>query len=110
MSNILKSEKPHMKIILNLCKDNMKTVTGRNLNLLKSKYNCDSINDLISMKGDIKHQRVHALSEDEQWKIPLIEELCLVKNNNLDLDFDEKFIDSTLKMTSLLTKLLKISF
>ena len=54
MSNILKSEKPHMKILLNHCKDNMNTVTGQNLSLLKSKYNCDSIQDLVSLKASIK--------------------------------------------------------
>ena len=54
MSNIFKSQNPQMKILLNHCKNNMNTVTGQNLSLLKSKYNCDSIQDLVSLKASIK--------------------------------------------------------
>jgi len=39
--------------------------------------------------------RVYELQDEEKWKIPLLEELCLVNNQNLDLDFDEEFIQTT---------------
>ena len=48
------------------------------------------------MKYIIKNMRVYELQDEEKWKIPLLEEICLVKNQNLDLDFDEEYIQTIL--------------
>ena len=96
IGNIIQSKKPHMKIMSNLCIHNLTTVTGRNIEFLMSTYSCQSISELMSMKYDIKNRRVYELQDEEKWKIPLLEELCLVNNQNLDLDFDEEFIQTIL--------------
>ena len=96
IGNIMQSQKPHMKILSNLCSYNLTTVTGRNIEFLMSSYSCQSITELISMKYIIKNMRVYELQDEEKWKIPLLEEICLIKNQNLDLDFDEEYIQTIL--------------
>ena len=40
--------------------------------------------------------KVYTLSDQEMWKINLIEEVALLRKDHLDLDFDQDQLDSIL--------------
>ena len=52
--------------------------------------------ELVNDRNQIKKSRVYPLSENENWKISLIEELALVKKGQLENGLDETSIDDIL--------------
>ena len=85
-----------LKILLNTCVSNLNTVTGQNIGFLLSKFKKLSLDELILDKSQIKNSKVYSLSQEEVWKISLIEEISLSKKNLLDINFDEEELEAIL--------------
>ena len=60
------------------------------------KFKKDSIDQLIMDKQKLKNLRVYSLPEEENWKVNLIEEISLLKKNQLDIAFDPKQLETIL--------------
>ena len=64
--------------------------TGQNIQLLCDKYSKQSLGQLIADKTTIKKARVSPLSENEEWKLKIIEEVSLILKGQLDNEFDDE--------------------
>ena len=60
------------------------------------KFKKDSIDQLILDKQKLKNLRVYSLPEEENWKVNLIEEISLLKKNQLDIAFDPEQLETIL--------------
>ena len=60
------------------------------------KFKKDSIDQLILDKQELKNLRVYSLPEEENWKVNLIEEISLLKKNQLDIAFDPDQLETIL--------------
>ena len=61
------------------------------------KYDINSVKDLTNAKIEIKHKRVYPISNDEEWKPKILEELALMKLGLLECQLDEEEIDNILE-------------
>ena len=52
--------------------------------------------DLVADRDKLKKSKLCSLSENESWKISIIEELALVKKGQLEFGLDEESIDEIL--------------
>ena len=52
--------------------------------------------DLVADRDKIKKSMIYSLSENESWKISIIEELVLVKKGQLEIGLDVQSIDQML--------------
>ena len=73
-------------------------MTGQNVRFLLAKFKKQSLDQLILDKAKIQKSRVYFLSEEEAWKINLIEEISLCKKNQLDIQFDEEELEAILSL------------
>ena len=89
-SSLHHSKKIHVKALFSACKNDLRTVTGQNLNYLMEKYNAPTIQDLFDMKFDISHKAVYPIDDNEKWRINFLEDLvCMRANTDADLTTDE---------------------
>ena len=74
----------------------MNSITGQNLHFLMQKFNKVNIDQLILDKQKLKNLWVNSLPEEENWKVNLIEEISLLKKNQLDIEFDPEQLETIL--------------
>ena len=88
--SLLFSKKLEVRLLFNLCKYDLTTVTGTNLKKLMTTYECSSIENLIDTKSQISMKSVHPMKEEDQWKVLLLEDLVELRDGrseaNLSLD------------------------
>ena len=60
------------------------------------KFKKTSIDQLILDKQELKSLRVYSLPDEEKWKVKLIEEISLLKKNQLDIEFDTEQLETIL--------------
>ena len=96
IDNLRNSSKDLLQLIYHSCSSNLGSVTGQNIRFLTDKFNLPDIDQLILLKSKLKTMKVYTLSDQEMWKINLIEEVALLRKNHLDLDFDQDQLDSIL--------------
>ena len=75
----------------------LSSLTGQNVNFLMYKYKKTDLKALVMAKNSIKKARVHPLPHDESWKINILQEICLLKKDHIDIEFDEKNLDDILE-------------
>ena len=81
-------KKSSVRVLANLCRTVSSTVLGDNL--LKIAKMCDiSINELssLSVKANMKS---FPCPKAEEWRIPLVQELLDVKNNELSIEMCDR--------------------
>ena len=94
---LVKSQKPLIKLLFNSCISDLGSQTGQNVDFLLQKYGKRNLADLIADKNCIKNSKVVDLSENEKWKISLIEEVSLMKKGHLEgTELDEKMLEEIL--------------
>ena len=98
IDNLRKSSKCALKILFKSSALNLSTVTGQNVGFLLAKFKKQSLDQLILDKAKIQNSRVYSLSEEESWKINLIEEISLCKKNQLEIQFDEEDLEAILSL------------
>ena len=98
LENLQKSEKSQLQALVNLCLQDHSSNTGQNVAYLLDVYESINLNALIAKKQNIKKQRVNPLEEGEEWKIEMIEELSLAKLRFLEIDLEEKDINTWLEI------------
>ena len=72
--------------------------TGQNLQYLKQKYKKQNLLSLASEMNRIKNARIYPLSNDETWKLGLLEEISLVKKEHLQVEFDADHLEEILEL------------
>ena len=85
-----------MQVLFNETVNNLQTNTGQNVDYPLKTYDCNTVEDLIQDKLNIKSKRVNPLFDDENWKPTFITEICLIKMGYLEADMDEKILEEIL--------------
>ena len=89
VESLSKSAKPLVRLLFSKCSSDLGSQTGQNINFLLNKHSKPTLNSLICERNIIKKGVVSPVSENEKWKLPLIEELCLIQKGFLVSEFDE---------------------
>ena len=90
VDSLAKSSKPLISLLFNCISSDLGSQTGQNIQYLCDKYSKLSLGQLIADRTTIKKARVAALSENEEWKLLLIEEVSLMLKGQLTTDFDDE--------------------
>ena len=98
IQNLCKSNKEILCLIFKSCLSNYRSVTGRNLLYMFKKFDIQTINQLFNVKAKLKDMRVYDLPDEENWKIKLIAEICLIRKNHLEIEFDQEHLNQILDL------------
>ena len=95
VSSLSWSLKPFINLLFKSCCTDLSSKTGQNIRYLLEKYSQENITNLSNGRNTIKKSRIHPLSETEELKLNVIEELSLVSKGQLNLDdeFDEDMLE-----------------
>ena len=97
LNNFLKSDNLALTLIFSSCSRDMSSKTGQNIKYMLDKHKMDSMAKLVAEKNNLKKLRVYTLPEEEQWKVPLMKEVALVRKGQLELDFEDKNLEEILE-------------
>ena len=93
--NLLKSKKSLLRLIFT-CSTDLSSQTGQNLAYLLVKYKKPSLKELTADKTSVKTARVYPIQREELWKINILQEISLLRLNQLDVDFDPDSLEEIL--------------
>ena len=85
MSYLVLSENAVLGLILSPCQNNISSQTGQNIRYLMDKNKMATVKDLAVERQTLNKSRVYNLPDEELWKIPVMEELALVKRGYWNL-------------------------
>ena len=97
LSGLKNSLKPVINLIYSSTSADLSTMTGQNTNFLLQKYKKQDMKTLTMDKTNIKKARVYPMNKNEAWKVDLIKEICLIKKDHIELNFDIKDIEDILE-------------
>ena len=80
-------------MMLNICQNDLSSQTGQNIRTLLNLYDIEDLTSLLKQGQTIKKMRVNPLEDDEDWKVNILEELCLAQNGLIELDFNTDEIE-----------------
>ena len=98
IENLSSTKKPHLQILFNLCKQDQSCNTGQNISYLTRVCEMENLNKMIMNKHLIKNRRINPLLEDEEWKVQMIEEMCLSKLGFNETDIEDNDINTMLEL------------
>ena len=96
--SLMASSKPQVKMMSIICQDNLSTQTGQNIRLMLNLYSYENLKSLLNNSHTIKRIRVNQLEEGEEWKVNLLDELCLAQKGHIELDMSSDDIDMILEL------------
>ena len=91
------SAKPLVQVLFNLCSSDLGSQTGQNIYFLLQKHSKLTLAELIVDRNTIKTSIVAPISENEKWKLRIIEEVSLIKKGQLEAAFDEEMLEEILE-------------
>ena len=95
------SKKFEVRLLFNLCKYDLTTVTGSNLKSLMTIYDCSSLESLIDNKYQISTKSVNSMCEEDQWKVLLLEDLVEMRDGRSEANLSlEEINDLILLVTT----------
>ena len=97
IQNLWKSKKTLLNLIFSSCFQDLRSLTGQNLRFLLQKHGKLSLADLIADRVVIKKSRVYPLPDEEVWKTKIIEDICLLKKDQLEIAFDLENLEDILQ-------------
>ena len=96
VNGLINSKKPIIKLLFNVASSNLNSVTGSNISYLCGKHAIESKSSLLNSKHELRNKRRRPLSQDELWKLHIIEDISLSKKGMLDLEFDSNDLGAIL--------------
>ena len=87
-------------MMLNICQKDLSSQTGQNIRTLLNLYDIEDLTSLLKQGQTIKKMRVNPLEDDEDWKVNILEELCLAQNGLIELDFNTDEIEMIIDMVA----------
>ena len=93
----LLNSKKSLLILIFTCSTDLSSQTGQNLAHLLLNYKKLSFKELTSDKNSIKTARVYPIQREELWKINILQEISLLRLNQLDVDFDPVSLEEILE-------------
>ena len=80
--------KPAVKYLYEKIKADTRTVTGKNIREILMETNSDCIED-IKVQNIKKHLSFKQIADEDKWKLNILKELVNVKQNNMEINFDD---------------------
>ena len=96
VENLRNCTKPFINLLFNSIRMDVSSQTGNNIRFLMDKYSKKTLQDLIRWKPMISKTRITPLSEDENWKVRIVEEISLILKGHLDMEFDNPHLEEIL--------------
>ena len=87
-------------MMLNICQNDLSSQTGQNIRTLLNLYDMEDLTSLLKQGQTIKKMRVNPLEDDEEWKVNILEELCLAQNGLIELNFNTDEIEMIIDMVA----------
>ena len=75
-------------MMLSICQNDLTSQTGQNIRMLLNLYDIEDLTSLLKQGQTIKKMRVNPLEDGDDWKINILEELCLAQKGLIELDFN----------------------
>ena len=97
VQSLLNSKKPLLKLLFSSSIADLSSVTGQNVNFLLQRHSKPNFQALAQGKNLMKRMIISPLPKEELWKVQLIEEISLVKNDLIELKFDDKDLEDILE-------------
>ena len=97
IQNLWKSKKTLLNLIFSSCSQDLRSLTGQNVRFLLEKHRKLSLADLVADKVVIKKSRVYPLPDEEVCKTKLMEDICLLKKDQLEIAFDLEDLDDIMQ-------------
>ena len=97
VQSLLNSKKPLLKLLFSSSIADLSSVTGQNVNFLLQRHSKPNFQALAQGKNLLKRMIISPLPKEELWKVQLIEEISLVKNDLIELKFDDKDLEDILE-------------
>ena len=88
-NSIMKTNKPSIKYLLSIVKEDVRSSTGSNLRSILKNFGVQVVPGFTS-DYVIKGQLVHKVPEGEEWKIPLLHNILRVRDGEWVVEFDEE--------------------
>ena len=80
VGSLLRSPKPLLSLLFSSCKLDISSQTGQNIAFLLQKHNKISLMNLIKDKNTLKKAKLSTISDDEIWKMKIIEDIALTNS------------------------------
>ena len=96
IQSLVSSKKSLLNLIFSSCSAEQNSLTGQNISYLLLKYKKLTLSSLVAEKNSNKSSGIHPYSVEESWKLKLIEEICLIRKDHLELEFDSENLETIL--------------
>lgn len=73
------SHKMHVKVLFDLCKNDVRTLTGSNIQVLQETYSLINISEVFNKKDEISKNIVKKVKDEDTWKVELLKELIDIR-------------------------------
>ena len=95
MDNIAKNEKEAIKMLMNIAKKDVRSVTGRNYREIMLLVGKTSVNDVA--KSDADKIEYFQMENKDKWKVEIIKEIIDVKSTIAEIDnFNSEELETVL--------------
>ena len=91
--SVKNSMKDEVKLLYNICKYDQTSVTGSNLKHLMDSYELSSVEKLFENRFNIARNIVNPMSENDLWKVSLLEELVEIKDGRKAVQLTKQEIE-----------------
>ena len=98
VESLSRCSKPIITMLFSSVRGNLSSMTGNNITYLLDKYDKPNLKDLIMEKFRVRKARVNPISEDEEWKVKVIEEISLILKGYLEMEFDIPHLEEILSV------------
>ena len=94
LNNLKKNKRKSVNFLLSYVIDNVQSFTGRNIRKILMDTDTKIVPG-VTKKVQLQNYQVHATPESEQWRLPLLESLLAIKNDEWEVLFCEEEDDIT---------------
>ena len=91
VDSMCKSSRMEVALLANMAVQDNRTVMGKTISRLKQELNTEVVTPSLVKRN----LRYFPVPQDEEWRLPFLEELLSVETNNMNMD--ESFLSSDIK-------------
>ena len=90
------SKKNHVRLLFSAIHNDVSSLTGSNINFLKSKYNVNSLEELTDAKNIIEKEKFKEMAPEDTWKIQVLEELINFRDEHEETELTKEEVNELL--------------
>lgn len=94
------SHKHEVKLLYNICRYNLLTVTGSNIKCIMKTYKCQSIQEMMERKIEISTKVLNQIKDEDEWKPSMLEELVDMRDGRSSSNLSDDEIEYMIELIS----------